>query len=250
MVDEVPRRVDHFAQVVRRDVRRHADGDPLGPVDEEVRKARRQDDGLLVSAVVVRDKVDGVLVDTFEKRHRERREARFRVSHRRGERVGPGGAEVTVAVDERVAQAEVLHHARQRVVDRGVTVGVVPPHDVTDDTRALHVRAIWTQSAVPHRIEDPTMDGLQSVPHVRERARDDDRHGVLKVRALHLFLKFDRLDNRLGRRFCVRPSGRPSRTRRHRLLPFFQTRLRHAGSLPDDVPIKCRGSGHPSRSSG
>src|SRR5439155_17222845 len=52
-----------LAQVVRRDVGRHADRDPGRAVDQEVREPRGQHDRLLGAAVVVRYKVDGVLVD-------------------------------------------------------------------------------------------------------------------------------------------------------------------------------------------
>ena len=45
VVDQVDRGVDHLAEVVRRDVRRHADGDALAAVDEQVREPRRQDAG-------------------------------------------------------------------------------------------------------------------------------------------------------------------------------------------------------------
>src|SRR3546814_5405997 len=34
--------VDHLAEIVRRDVGRHADGDAAGAVDQQVRKARRR----------------------------------------------------------------------------------------------------------------------------------------------------------------------------------------------------------------
>src|SRR5690606_6730359 len=42
--DEVDARVDDLAEVVGRDVRRHADGDAGGAVDEEVRERGREDD--------------------------------------------------------------------------------------------------------------------------------------------------------------------------------------------------------------
>ena len=37
--------VDDLAEIVRRDVGRHADGDAAGAVDQQVREARRQDRG-------------------------------------------------------------------------------------------------------------------------------------------------------------------------------------------------------------
>ena len=57
---------DHLAQVVGRDVGRHADGDPLRPVDQQIREPGREDRRLLVLAVVVLGEVDGVLVDPLE----------------------------------------------------------------------------------------------------------------------------------------------------------------------------------------
>ena len=52
-----------FAQVVRRDVGRHADRDAGRAVDQQVRDLGRQDRRLLFLAVVVRLEVDGFLVD-------------------------------------------------------------------------------------------------------------------------------------------------------------------------------------------
>src|SRR5439155_7885258 len=55
--------VDDLAEVVRRNVRRHADGDPGRAVDEEVREPRRKDGRLTPRLVVVGLEVDGVGVD-------------------------------------------------------------------------------------------------------------------------------------------------------------------------------------------
>jgi hypothetical protein len=66
VVDHRDERVDHLAEVVGWDVRRHADRDPGRPVDEQVREPRRQHVGLLPRLVVVRPEVDGVRVDVTE----------------------------------------------------------------------------------------------------------------------------------------------------------------------------------------
>ena len=70
IVDQRHAGVDHLAEIVRRDVGRHADRDAARAVDQEVREARRQDHRLLLVAVVVRLEVDRVLVDVLEQRHR------------------------------------------------------------------------------------------------------------------------------------------------------------------------------------
>ena len=56
VLDERDQRVAHLAQVVRRDVRRHADGDARRAVDEQVRDCGRQDDRLLGGLVEVRER--------------------------------------------------------------------------------------------------------------------------------------------------------------------------------------------------
>ena len=192
--EQVQRGVDDLAEVVRRDLGRHAHGDALGSVDEQVREARRQHGGLLGGVVVVRLEVDGLLVDRVEQLERERREAALGVAHRGGALVGTGAAEVPVAADERVAHREVLDHAHQRVIDRAVAVGVIRAHDLTDDLGALGVRSVGSQTLVEHRVQDAPVNGLQAVTRVGQRARHDDRHGVLEERALHLEVDLDGLD--------------------------------------------------------
>ena len=58
---------------------------------------------------------------------------------------GPRPTEVAVAVDEDVAQAEVLGHADQGVVDGHVAVGVVGPHDLAHGLGALGVGPVGPQ---------------------------------------------------------------------------------------------------------
>ena len=184
---------DRLAQVVRRDVRRHADGDARGAVDQQVREARRQDDRLLLAAVVVGLEVDGVGVEVAQHLARERREPRLRVPHRRGG-VVVDGAEVALAVDERVAHREVLRQPHERVVDRRVAVRVEVAHHVADDAGALGVRPVGLQAGLVHGEQDAAVDGLQAVADVGQRAPDDDGHRVVQVGGAHLLLEPARLD--------------------------------------------------------
>jgi hypothetical protein len=137
VVDQRDQRVDDLAEVVRRDVRRHADRDPGRPVDEQVREARGEHLRLLARLVVVGPEVDGVGVDVAEELARHLREPALGVP------LGGGGVavdvpEVALSVDKRVAQRERLRHADERVVDRGVAVRVVVAHHLTDHPGALH----------------------------------------------------------------------------------------------------------------
>jgi hypothetical protein len=126
--------VDDLAQVVRRDVGRHADGDAGRAVDQQVREARRQHRRLVLGLVVVRVK-STVSLSRSSSSVRDARHAHLGVAHRR-RRVAVHRAEVALPVDQHVAHRERLRHAHDGVVDRRVAVRVVLTDDVADDTRA------------------------------------------------------------------------------------------------------------------
>ena len=58
--------VDHLAEIVRRDVGGHADGDAASAVDEQVREFGRQHHRLLLAAVIVRLEVDRLILEIVE----------------------------------------------------------------------------------------------------------------------------------------------------------------------------------------
>ena len=74
-------RLRDFIQIVRRDVRRHADGDAGRAVREQVGEARRHDRRHLVLLVVVGLEVDDVLIEVAQHLDRDRREPAFRITH-------------------------------------------------------------------------------------------------------------------------------------------------------------------------
>ena len=198
IIDQGDAGVDHLAQIVRRHVGRHADRDAARTVDQKVGELRRQDGGLPVGVVVVRAKVDRVLVDVGEQRIGRLRQARLGVAHRR-RRIAVHRAEIALAVDQRQAHGEILRHAHQRIVDRIAAMGVVLAHHVADDARALAGRPVVVVAALAHGVEDAPVHRLEAVAHVRQRARHDHAHGVVEVRALHLLLERDGLVGAIGR---------------------------------------------------
>ena len=187
--DQVPQRLHHLDQVVRRDVGGHADRDAGGAVDDQVGDRRGQHDGLGLAAVVVGLEVDGVLVDGGGHRHGRGRHPALGVAHRGGGVVGR--AEVAVPVDHRQPHRPRLRHPDQGVVDRAVAVGVQPAHDLADHAGALDVAAVGPQAHVVHRVEDPPLDRLEAVPGVGQRPGVDDRVGVLQEGGAHLVAHVD-----------------------------------------------------------
>ena len=176
-----------------RDVGGHAHRDAARAVDQKVGEARRQYAWLAVRSVVVRLEIDGILVDVLEDLVRHLGQPRLGVTHGR-RRVAVDGTEIALPVDQRHPHRPVLRHAHQGVVDRGVAVRMVLAHHVGDGTGRLHMLAVPVIAALMRRIEDTAVDGLQPVAHVRQRAGDDDAHGVIEIAALHFLDDRDRLD--------------------------------------------------------
>ena len=186
-------RVGQLLGVVGRNVGRHADRDAGRAVGEQVRERGRQHDRLLVGAVVGRAEIDGVLVDAVEERAGDVRQAAFGVAHGGGV-IAVDVAEVALAVDQRVADGEVLGEAHERVVDRLVAVRVVVAHHLADDLGALLVAAVGIELQLAHGVEDAPVHGLQPVAHVGQRAVHDGRERVGEVALLERVVQVHGLD--------------------------------------------------------
>ena len=102
--------VDHLAEIVRRDVGGHADGDAAGAVDEQVGKFRRQHHRLFLAAVVIRLEIDGVVLEVVEQRHGGARQPDLGIALGGG-RIAVDGAEIALPVDKGQAHREYLRQA-------------------------------------------------------------------------------------------------------------------------------------------
>ena len=185
IVDQRDAGVDHLAEIVRRDVGCHADGDAAGAIDQEIGKLRRQNRRFLFRVVVIGLEIDGVLVDIAEHFQRRARQARFGISIGR-RRIAVDRTEIALAVDQRHAHGEVLRHPHHRVIDRLVAVRMVFTDHVADDARRFDVFLVRRVPLLVHRIQDAAMYRLQTVARVRQRPRHDHAHGVIEVGTLHL----------------------------------------------------------------
>ena len=58
-------------------------------------------------------------------------------------------------------------------------------HSIADDTRAFSVRLVRTVIQLAHRIQNPALNRLQTVPHIGKSSLRDDAHGVINIGALH-----------------------------------------------------------------
>src|ERR687897_51916 len=181
---QVPRGLDHLAEIVWRHVGGHADRDPGSSVDQQVGERRRQHVGLLESAVVVGDHVDDVLVERPGQQSRRFRQPAFGVPVRG--RTVVRRTEVSVPVDQRDPHDPRLGHPDERVVDGAVAVRVQLAHHVADDPAALDVGTVGAQPHLLHLVQDPALDRLEAVARVRDGPGVDDGVRVLEEAAAHL----------------------------------------------------------------
>ena len=193
IVDQRQAAVDHLAQVVRRDVGGHAHGDARRAVDQQVGDLGRHDRRNLLGAVVVGHPVDGFLVQVGQQLMGQLGHAHLGVAHGRGI-VAVHRTEVTLAIDQHVAQRERLGHAHDGVVDSYVTVRVVFTDHVTDHTGGLLVGLVPVVAQFAHGIQHAAVHRLQAITRIRQRTPDDHAHGVVEVGLFQLVFDIDRED--------------------------------------------------------
>ena len=190
LFDQQNRGVNDLAQIVRRDVGSHADGDTAGAVHQKIGNARWQNDGLFAGLVEVGNEVDGLFFQIGENVFGNFRQPGFGIPH--GRRwVAVNRAEVSLAVNQRIAHVEVLRQPNERGIDDRFTVRVIISRGIAADFCALAVAAVGGQAQVVHGHQDAPLHGLQTVAHVGESAGDDDAHGVVEVRLAHFGFDID-----------------------------------------------------------
>ena len=170
----------HFGEVVGRDIGGHTHGDAGGAVDQQVGYPGGQHMGDALGAVVVVDEIHRFLIQVGQQRVGDFAHAYLCVTHGRGG-IAVYGAEVALAVNQHVAHRKRLGHAHNRVIDRGVAVGVVFTDHVPHHPRGLLVSLVPVVAEFIHGVQDPAVNRFQAVPHVRQGAPDDHAHGVIKV---------------------------------------------------------------------
>ena len=178
---------------MRRNVRRHADGDAGAAVDQKVRDRGREDGGLLAGVVVVRDKIDRVVIHVLHKHGTERTQTRFGVTHG-GWRIAFHRTEIALTLDEGLSHRPSLGHMDEGGVDCLVSVGMIVAHGLADDLGTLEMLARRHDTEFAHGEQDASLRGLQSVTGIGKGAGDDDRHGIIEKGSGDLFGDIDRFD--------------------------------------------------------
>ena len=176
---------------MRRDVGRHTDRNAGTSVDDQIRKSGRQNNRLGQTLVIRRDKVDRVPIHIVHQGGAEMVQTGLGITHRCGW-IAVNGSEVPPTLNQQMPCPPPLTHAHQGGIDRHVTVGMKITHGFTNNLGALHGLAVGLYPEAIHGVQDPALGRLESVAGVRQGAGDDDRHGVVEKRLLHLVGNIDR----------------------------------------------------------
>ncbi len=179
LVDERNGRLGHFAQVVRRNVRRHANGDPGGAVQQNVWQASRQHFRLLHRAVKVRHPINRPLPQLTQQQLGVFGEARLGVTHRREGFWIVRRAPVPLAVNQRIAVGERLGHQHHGFIAGAVAVGMVFTQHVAHGTGGFFKLRAGVEAQFRHGVHDTPLHRLQAVADKRQRTIHDDVHGVV-----------------------------------------------------------------------
>ena len=199
MGDEIERRVAKLGDVVRRDRGRHADGDALRAVGEQVRHRRGHHDRLFRVARVIVAPVDRVLFDALHQQARDVGQARLGVAVGGGV-IAVDVAEIALPFDQRITRGEVLREAHKGLVDRLVAVRMERAHDVADDLGAFLERGAGIEPEDVHAVEDAAMHGLEAVARVGQRPAHDGRERIGEIALFERIAQVD-VDRRRGRRW-------------------------------------------------
>ena len=194
--------VNGFAQIVRRNIRRHTHCDARRAVHQQFRQTRRQNNRLHFGIVEVRNEVNRVFMQISEHLLGDLHELHFRVAHGRSA-VAVDRPEVALTVDERITHREVLRHAHDRLIRRTVAVRMEFTEHFTHHTGSLLRGRTPDVADFLHRVQHAAMNGLQPVTNVRKRTSHDDTHRVVKVGLAHLGFERNRekfVGNRIARR--------------------------------------------------
>ena len=179
--------IANLAQIVRRDRGRHADGNAVGAVDQQIREAAGENHRFGPTFVVSRDEGDRVELQVVQHHRRKGAQAGFRVPH--GSRRQAGNrTEVTLLVDQDMPHVPFLGHPDKSRVDDTLPVRVVITAGVTRNLRALDPSRTGAEVEVVHRDQNATLRRLQTIANVRQGAGDDHAHRIRQVTVFQFLL--------------------------------------------------------------
>ena len=170
---------------MRRYAGRHADGNSVRAVDQNVRNSDREHLRLFFGLIEVRNKAYHILVEILQiDLLRNLCKTCLRVTHGSCS-VSLNGAEVSVTVHQHLPLFEILCHHDECIIDGTVAVRMILTHGIADNTCGFPVSPVIVGAELHHVVQHPPLHRLQAVADIRQRSGDDDAHRVVDVGFLH-----------------------------------------------------------------
>ena len=142
-----------------RNIGGHAHGNTARTIDQHIGKARRQNRGFAIFAVVIVLKINRVFFDIGQQGRGRFVHAHFGIAHGGGA-VAIHRAKVALPIQQGQRHRKILGHPHQRVVNRAIAMGVVFTHDIPHRTGGFAVRFVMRIAAFVHRIQNAAMHRL------------------------------------------------------------------------------------------
>ena len=152
-------RIDDFAQIMRRNIGRHADSNAASAIDQQIRESGRQNTRFITAAIIIGLEIDRILIEIFQQAHRRLGQPCFGVAHGGGW-IGVHRAEIALTIHERQAHRPILRQTCQCVINRGVAMRVIITHHVADDLGRLTIRPTRNEAAFLGSKQYPAVNGL------------------------------------------------------------------------------------------
>ena len=176
--------INRIIQIVRRNIGGHAHRDAFGAVYQQRGDARRQNQRLAFTAVVVGAEINRFFFDVRQHFVGDFRHADFGVTHRR-RIVAVHRAEVALPVDKHIAQGKGLRHAHDGHIHRRIAVRVVFTDHIADHAGGLFIGAVPVVFQLVHSVEHAAVHGFETVAHIGQRAPHNHAHRVIEIGLAH-----------------------------------------------------------------
>ena len=176
--------INDLTKIMCWDVGCHTHGNTCSSIDEEVRNTSWKHFWFFERAIEVIFKIDSILIKVVHHGLADTVKPCLRVPHC-GRTVTINRAKVSLSINKAVSHCPILSQSDESSIHRRVTMRVVFTEHITDDTRTFLIWLIVRVAKFHHSVEDTSVYRLESISHIRQGTRYDDRHRIVYVGFLH-----------------------------------------------------------------
>ena len=107
-------------------------------------------------------------------------------------------AEITLPVDERIADRESLGEAHKRVIDGLLAMGMELTDHIADDAGAFLEALVGIELQLLHGVDEAAVNGLEPIPHIGKRPVHDRRERIGQITLFKRVAQIDDLNPIIG----------------------------------------------------